>query len=255
MEGIPARVGGGFQPALLNVTTPAAADSTWAASALQAHAWVEVFFGGIGWVPFDPTPATNTTASGVGGAASQGLLLPVLASAAGAHASRRGGGQLPPFLAETLTVPRPHAGGGSSLGLAAWQWALLVLVAASVLVAWLRARLARARTRDRTADAAGLETAVRELERALHGFAWSLLPGMTLTQIAQRFERAAQLQAAAYVRRLRDRRFGPAQALTATELAAARAERVALRRALARGRGLRGRLRALRLLPPRAPSL
>jgi hypothetical protein len=57
------------------------------------------------------------------------------------------------------------------------------------------------------------------------------------------------------VRTLRDRRFGRARALTSPELSAARAERLALRRALARGRGLRGRLRALRLLPPRAPSL
>ena len=98
------------------------------------------------------------------------------------------------------------------------------------------------------------EAAVRELERALRGPAWPLLPGTTLTEVAERLERLAQPQAAAYVRRLRDRRFGRATALTAPELSAARAERHALRRALARGRGLRGRLRALRLLPPGAPE-
>ena len=26
---------------------------------LDAHSWVEVFFNGIGWVPFDPTPAAS----------------------------------------------------------------------------------------------------------------------------------------------------------------------------------------------------
>jgi hypothetical protein len=150
-------------------------------------------------------------------------------------------------------LARAHTGGGGSFALAAWQWALLALVAALALGAWVRARAPRARRR--AARAAGGETAVRELERALHGVAWPLLPGMTLTQIAQRLERVAQPQAAAYVRTLRDRRFGRARVLTAPELSAVRAERLALRRALARGRGLRGKLRALRLLPPRAPSL
>lgn len=25
----------------------------------QAHAWVEIYFAGFGWLPFDPTPGTN----------------------------------------------------------------------------------------------------------------------------------------------------------------------------------------------------
>ncbi|HUH80866.1 MAG TPA: transglutaminase-like domain-containing protein [Solirubrobacteraceae bacterium] len=254
MDGIPSRVGVGFVPAPAHVTTPTSASSVWTATAIQAHAWVEVFFSGIGWVSFDPTPAASTAGTG-GGGAPDGLL-PVLPRGAGAHASRTSSSQLPSFLAETLAVTRPHAGGGSSQRRSAWRWALLVLVvlvAASSLGAWVRARSARARPR--AAGAARPQTAVRELERALHGFAWPLLPGTTLTQIAHRLERGAQPEAAAYVRRLRDRRFGHPQALTALELSAARAERLALRRALARGRGLRGRLRALRLLPPRAPSL
>ncbi len=239
MDGIPARVGVGFKPSLLNT-----ADSATTVRALDAHAWVEVFFSGIGWVPFDPTPATHIVGSDAGGAASKTLQLETLsASAARAHASRASG-----------ALARRHAGSGGSLGLSAWQWALLaLLIVASVLAAWLHVRAARAR--GRAADVPGVETAVRELERALRGFAWPLLPGMTLTQLAQRLERVAQPQAAAYVRRLRERRFGREQALTGAELSAARAERLALRHALARGRGLRGRLRALRLLPPRAPSL
>jgi hypothetical protein len=136
---------------------------------------------------------------------------------------------------------------------AAWEWVLLALLFVTGVAGALRVRDARSRTRP--ADPDGLDPAVRELERALERSAWPLLPGMTLTEIAQRFERASQPQAAAYVRRLRDRRFGRADTLSAPELAAARAERLALRRALARRNGLRGRLRALRLLPPRAPAL
>jgi transglutaminase-like putative cysteine protease len=266
MDGIPARVGVGFNPVLVSSANPAGPEQRIGeASALDAHAWVEVFFSGIGWVPFDPTPPTPSAGGGANGAASKAVLLGTLSTnggeartrvspearelmeswAARAHGSHAGG-----------PLARAHAGGGSSFALAAWQWALLALVPALAFGARLRARAARAPgARTRAAHAAGVETAVRELERALHGSAWPLLPGMTLTHIAQRLERVAQPQAAAYVRTLRDRRFGRARVLTAPERSAARAERLALRRALARGRGLRGRLRALRLLPPRAPSL
>jgi transglutaminase-like putative cysteine protease len=240
MDGIPARVGEGFKPVPASLTSPEREEARWMASALDAHAWVEVFFSGIGWIPFDPTPAAAYSAgSPAGRAVSKARLFGAVSpSAARAHASSPRGARA-----------RRHAGGERSLGISAWQWALLVLLVALALVAWLRF------ARTRATDPAGIETAVRELERALHGFAWPLRPGMTLAQIAQRLERGEQAQAAAYVRRLRDLRFGRAHALSAPELSAARAERRALRRALAHGGGLRGRLRALRLLPPHAPTL
>jgi transglutaminase-like putative cysteine protease len=240
MDGIPARVGEGFKPVPASLTSPEREEAHWVASALDAHAWVEVFFSGIGWIPFDPTPAAaHSAGSAAGRAVSKARLFGAVSpSAAHAHASSAHGARA-----------RRHAGGERSLGLSAWQWALLVLLVALAPVAWLRF------ARTRAAGPAGIETAVRELERALHGFAWPLPPGMTLAQIARRLERGEQAQAAAYVRRLRDLRFGRAQALGAPELSAARAERRALRRALAHGGGLRGRLRALRLLPPHAPNL
>jgi transglutaminase-like putative cysteine protease len=266
MDGIPARVGVGFNPVLVSPARPAGPEQLIGeASALDAHAWVEVFFSGTGWVPFDPTPPTSTARSGANRAASKAVLLGTLSITGGEARTR-----VPPEARELMEswavrahgshaggpAAGAHTGGGSSLALAPWQWALLALVPAVALGAWLRARAARApHAGARAARAAGIDTAVRELERALHGSAWPLPPGMTLTQIAERLERVAQPRAAAYVRRLRDRRFGRTQALTTSELSAARSERLALRRALAHGRGLRGRLRALRLLPPHAPSL
>ena len=256
MDGIPTRVGVGFKPALVGgVSTPTFTGLMWTANALQAHAWVEVFFSGIGWVAFDPTPGSNGNGTVVGGNGLEGLLLPATSSPADPHGSSAGSSQLPSYLAETLTVTHPHrhTRRAASGGVAAWEWVLLALLLVAGVAGALRVRDARSRTRP--ADPDGLDPAVRELERALERSAWPLLPGMTLTEIAQRFERASQPQAAAYVRRLRDRRFGRADTLSAPELAAARAERLALRRALARRKGLRGRLRALRLLPPRAPAL
>lgn len=49
--GIPARVAVGFLPGDYN-----AINGTYQVTSEHAHAWPEVFFSGIGWVPFEPTP-------------------------------------------------------------------------------------------------------------------------------------------------------------------------------------------------------
>lgn len=38
-------------------------DNTYTLTNLNMHAWTEVYFSGIGWVPFDATPAANVTGS------------------------------------------------------------------------------------------------------------------------------------------------------------------------------------------------
>jgi len=51
--GIPARVAVGF-------TSGARRDGKWVVTDHDAHAWVEAWFDGLGWVPFDPTPGRGT---------------------------------------------------------------------------------------------------------------------------------------------------------------------------------------------------
>lgn len=53
MLGIPARVAVGFTSGTLE-------DGKWIVTDHEAHAWVEVWFAGQGWVPFDPTPGRGT---------------------------------------------------------------------------------------------------------------------------------------------------------------------------------------------------
>src|SRR6476619_8663360 len=53
--GIPARVAVGFTSG-----TPDGGD--WIVTDRDAHAWVEVWFAGQGWVPFDPTPGRGVLA-------------------------------------------------------------------------------------------------------------------------------------------------------------------------------------------------
>ncbi|MDG9716235.1 DUF3488 and transglutaminase-like domain-containing protein [Streptomyces sp. DH24] len=55
--GIPARVAVGFAPG-----TPQA-DSTVSVSLKDAHAWPELYFEGVGWTRFEPTPSRGTTPS------------------------------------------------------------------------------------------------------------------------------------------------------------------------------------------------
>ncbi|MGH3135079.1 MAG: transglutaminase domain-containing protein [Gaiellaceae bacterium] len=56
MLGVPARVAVGF--------TSGARDDEgkWVVTDREAHAWVEVWFSGVGWIPFDPTPGRGTFA-------------------------------------------------------------------------------------------------------------------------------------------------------------------------------------------------
>lgn len=57
--GIPARVAVGFAG-----PTYDAASRTWTVTDHDAHAWVEVWFRGYGWLPFDPTPAAPGSSRG-----------------------------------------------------------------------------------------------------------------------------------------------------------------------------------------------
>ncbi|PYV16326.1 MAG: hypothetical protein DMG21_12045, partial [Acidobacteria bacterium] len=49
--GIPTRIVNGFQTGVYN-----ALGHDYVVRARDAHSWVEVYFNGFGWIPFDPTP-------------------------------------------------------------------------------------------------------------------------------------------------------------------------------------------------------
>jgi transglutaminase-like putative cysteine protease len=57
MLGIPARVAVGF-------TSGSRRAGKWVVTDHDAHAWVEAWFAGLGWVPFDPTPGRGNLAGG-----------------------------------------------------------------------------------------------------------------------------------------------------------------------------------------------
>ena len=86
--GIPARVAVGFAGGTYDPK-----QHVWNVTDREAHAWVEVWFKGYGWLPFDPTPAApgaapRQTLAGVPAAGGAG--------ARGSICSSRGRSEVPP---------------------------------------------------------------------------------------------------------------------------------------------------------------
>ena len=143
MAGVPARVVTGFTSGSLDRKT-----REYVVRDLDAHSWVEVWYAGIGWVTFDPTPAAappraqpdETRSGGAGGPASAPPSL---------------GGDRP---------SDPGRRGQAAEGGTPWAW-IAAGVAGGLALALAFARLWRARRR--RAHTTPAASALAELERAL----------------------------------------------------------------------------------------
>jgi protein-glutamine gamma-glutamyltransferase len=232
MVGVPARVAAGFSPGSYNRDT-----KEYRVRDLDAHSWVEVYFTGIGWVPFDPTPIRAPAES-----QSSGVLATSAARGdAGEVANPRAG-----VAAER--VQGAGALGEGEEGGAGWilqVFALLLLAALAALAVTVVARV-RAR-RGLTAEQLA-EAQLAELRRALARLDWEVPVATTLLGLERRLGRAAGPAAARYAAALRAHRYDPR-----APRAPGWAERRALRRELSARSGLGGRLRALLAIPPGGP--
>jgi transglutaminase-like putative cysteine protease len=227
MAGIPSRVAAGFAPGSLNRDT-----HEYRVRDLDAHSWVEVYFNGIGWVTFDPTPAAA----------------PAEAQAADLNPSSATGGPVNGDRAG-LAAPDPKGGaGGSSAsgsdgGVSAWLLLPLLVLAGAGVLAW------RLVLRSRRLEPAELaEAQLAELRRALAWLDWELPAATTLLGLEQRLKRAAGPAAARYAAALRAYRYDPRP-----RAAPSLRDRRELRRDLTARTGLRGRLVGLIAIPPGGP--
>jgi protein-glutamine gamma-glutamyltransferase len=218
MGGVPARVATGFTTGTYDSAT-----KRWLVTDIDAHAWVEAWFPGYGWITFDPTPGAAPARGGkppigasslLGGTSGLTKLLrhsesPGVTSTTGLHGHRHA----------SLTP--------------VWLGGLGALVAllALALVAW---------SRTAPLDAEGM---LAELERALARSGRPISNGVTLAALERRFRTSPE--AAGYVRALRMARFGGEPRLPTL------GQRRALRAQLRAGLGLGGALRALWAVPPR----
>jgi len=228
MDGIPARVAAGFSEGLADPLT-----HRYRVRALDAHAWVEVYFQGIGWVPFDPTPPSSQTR--VAAAARPDRFVAPVGHLDSSSARVAPQSPLVPSPANP-TAAGSHGGLGRALVILGTVVAILVAGA----LWWRRA----ARRLRETLAAAGEDT-VAELASALRRLGYGPQGAVTLTELERRLRVTRGEQAARYVVRLGHRRFAAANAGGPTPR-----DRRDLRRALSRGAGPRTRLRCLLALPP-----
>jgi protein-glutamine gamma-glutamyltransferase len=233
MIGVPARVAAGFSPGSFNSDT-----QEFRVRDLDAHSWVEVYFNGIGWVPFDPTPVRAPAQSQSSGllatSAARGDAGEVSNPRAGVAASERGtdlGGQL------------SQEEGGSGWLLKVFGLLVLAAAAGAGISVVRRIRASRGLTAEQLAEAQ-----LAELRRALARLDWDVPVATTLLGLEKRLGRTAGPASARYAAGLRAHRYDPR-----APRAPGAGERRALRRELSSRGGLAGRLRALLAIPPGGP--
>ena len=231
MSGIPVRVAAGFSPGSFNRDS-----GEYRVRDLDAHSWVEVYFEGIGWVPFDPTPTAapaESQSSGFG--------------ATSAAARRRGGGALAHAARPRPSAPpaaTPARATPAEMGEPGGRWR------SSWLVGGRRARARSASYARAAGGSAGdmADAQLAELRRALVRLGFSLPAATTLLGLERRLGRSVGPAAARYAAALRAHRFDP-RAPEGPGLA----ERRALRRELSARGGLSARVRGLLAIPPGGP--
>jgi transglutaminase-like putative cysteine protease len=222
MGGIPARVATGFSPGTYNSER-----KDWVIRDTDAHSWVEAYFKPYGWVTFDPTPAASPANSQLDDAG---------------PGSTGGPAPVPNLGTLGQSGDRPFAPGDPGAALApedsggGWELPVGLAVAALLLsiggvVLWRR-----------RVPFVALAPELAELQLALRRSGREPAPGVTLARLEKVI--GGSDAAAAYVRAVRDQRFGYAAP------GPTGAQRRALRGQLGAGLGVPGKLRAWWALPP-----
>lgn len=200
LNGIPSRVAVGF------TTGEPIGPWTYLVSTTNAHAWVEAYFSGIGWLPFDATPGRTLPVPGAS-SASVGFVNPFQQPDLGPAPPTDSS---PPDVTDRLPQDVETAGGGNgiagtplSLGL------VLALAVAALIVLWPWA-LQRARERPirRGKPENRLRASVRLLRADLAVAGADINPASTLDQAAAAARESLGLDLEPVARRAQEILFG-----------------------------------------------
>jgi transglutaminase-like putative cysteine protease len=252
--GIPARVGAGFTLGRYDE-----GKHEWTVADTNAHTWVEAWFKGYGWLPFDPTPgpgrlqgsytssslffdATGATSAFAGiGASALGLRV-LRAQITAARKGTNGSSALDPSRARGA---KP-GGGGVDTGRGGSLLGLLLLLAATLTAALWVLKFARRHRRYATRDPRRLAGAVRlDLVDYLVDQRVPVSQSATPAELGVRLEREMGVRSDRLAEALSEARYGPDEgAPSAADHARKelRGVRRAIRRRLSTGARLRGLL-------------
>ncbi|HWL32333.1 MAG TPA: transglutaminase-like domain-containing protein, partial [Gaiellaceae bacterium] len=241
MLGVPARVAAGF-------TSGTYEDGGWTVTDHNAHAWVEVWFPGYGWLAFDPTPGRGSltasySASSTGfnaGDAADGFL--------GGAGRVSGGGvdQLRLLEQKELLAERAEAAGRrrASERSTSTLW-LLVLLGLAAIVAIGVAKTVRRRLRYLTRDPRRLAGAARhELVDFLADQGVAVGASATPEELHELVRSELGADGRGFARALAEARFGPPDQSAAAATSTRRELRQLLRQ-LRHGLSRTARLRGL----------
>ena len=249
--GVPARVAAGFTSGTYD-----ARKGEWTVTDHDAHTWVEVWFAGYGWLPFDPTPGRGSLSASYS-ASSPRFDLSSIAKYLGAAvtggqdvADIKQNGNFGQRGFDRRSLSRADAPGNASVGLSARRTGgsllkLLALVALALGAAIVLLKALRRGRRYLTRDPRRIAGACRsELADYLVDQRVRLPAGATLEDVGAAARAELAVDAAAFVRAAAAARYGP-PAQSSRAARSARRELRRLRRALRRRLAIRDRIRGL----------
>ncbi|HEY2310128.1 MAG TPA: transglutaminase-like domain-containing protein, partial [Gaiellaceae bacterium] len=261
--GIPARVAVGFAGGTYD-----SRQHVWNVTDREAHAWVEVWFKGYGWVPFDPTPAAPGAAprqaqAGLGDAAvngGRGAPSSAAGTAGGArHTSPEeqkltGNNGFGEGSGQDVSSRAPAVGAGSGSGDRSRPVLLLLAALAAAVGGIALIKVGFRLRRSSRRDPRGVATACRqELAGFLLDQRIEAPRSATLGELGELVKREFGVGPDAFVAAATAARFGPDENAAAASVAARRELRALLdvaRRGLTRRDRLRGLLSLRSLTRP-----
>jgi len=210
--GVPARVAVGFVRGKYR-------DGAWIITDHDAHAWVEVWFRGYGWLPFDPTPGRGQLAASYSSASAR--FDPAAEARLLSHVVRGGEvfGAIGRGTGDSVRVPNVRSAADVGVrGLVPASptrhhhslVAFLLLLAAGAVAAISLLKLARRRARYLTRDPRRIAAACgRELSDFLLDQRFPVRGGGTFGELRDEIEDRLAVEAGAFTRAADAARFGP----------------------------------------------